>query len=75
MRFGATRSQIYDAQKTARALWKHTEYSWRDEVCRRHREEVVEPLDRTVTDLLRAIDHLATIVAQMRQECEDEGPC
>jgi hypothetical protein len=75
MRFGATRSQIYDAQKTARTLWDETERLWQDEVCRRHREDIVEPLDRTVTDLLRAIDHLSAIVAQMRHECEDEGDC
>ncbi|MBA2227904.1 MAG: hypothetical protein WHU94_10665 [Thermogemmata sp.] len=73
MRFGATRSQIYDAQKTARALWEHTEQFWQDDVCRRHREQIVEPLDQTVTDLLRAIDQLAALVTQMRQECEDEG--
>lgn len=73
MRFGATRSQIYDAQKTARAHWEHTEQLWQDETCRRHREQIVEPLDQTVTDLLRAIDHLAVLVTQMRQECEDEG--
>lgn len=74
MRFGGTRSQIYDAQKTARALWADTEQLWQDEVCQRHRTEVVEPLDQAVSDLLRAIDQLASLVVHMRHECEDPGP-
>ncbi|MCS7022334.1 MAG: hypothetical protein NZ703_07955 [Gemmataceae bacterium] len=74
MRFGGTRSQIYDAQKTARSLWADTEALWHDVVCQRHREELVEPLDQAVSDLLHAIDQLSCIVAQMRQECLDEGP-
>ena len=30
MRFGASRSQLYDAQKTARARWDATEDVWAD---------------------------------------------
>ncbi len=74
MRFGVTRSQIYDAQKTARAHWTATEEFWQDEVRREHGDSCVEPLDRAVSDLLRAIDELSAIVVQMRQECTDAGP-
>ena len=70
MRFGATRSQIYDAQKTARAKWVGTEEAWDDEVRRDHGENVVEPLDAAVSDALRAIDQLAVLFTQVRQECE-----
>lgn len=70
MRFGATRSQIYDAQKTARAKWIGTEESWDDEVHRDHGEKVVEPLDMAVSDALRAIDQLSVLFTQIRQECE-----
>ncbi|AMV25409.1 hypothetical protein VT84_13490 [Gemmata sp. SH-PL17] len=70
MRFGATRSQIYDAQKTARAKWNETFTSWDDAVHQEHEERVVEPLDRAVSDALRAIDQLAVLFTQIRQECE-----
>jgi hypothetical protein len=70
MKFGATRSQIYDAQKTARAKWDITQDSWDDEVHRDHGEKVVEPLDAAVSDALRAIDQLAVLFTQIRQDCE-----
>ncbi|MFM8271711.1 MAG: hypothetical protein ACKODX_05180 [Gemmata sp.] len=70
MKFGATRSQIYDAQKTARAKWLETFDTWDDAVHAEHGERVVEPLDRAVSDALRAIDQLSALFAQIRQECE-----
>jgi hypothetical protein len=70
MRFGTTRSQIYDAQKTARAKWNATCDEWDDAVRREHGEKVVDELDRSVSDSLRAIDQLATLFVQIRQECE-----
>ena len=73
MRFGATRSQIYDAQKTARARWDGTEADWDDVVRREHGEKVVRPLDEAVSDALRAIDQLAVVFTQIRHECEDPG--
>ena len=74
MRFGTTRSQIYDAQKTARAKWDATTDAWDDAVRREHGEQVVEELDKAVSDTLRAIDQLATLFVQVRQECECPGP-
>jgi len=73
MRFGTTRSQIYDAQKTNRAKWDATQDSWDDEVRRAHGEKMVEPLDAAVSDALRAIDMLAVLFTQVRQECEFPG--
>jgi hypothetical protein len=73
MRFGTTRSQIYDAQKTARAHWQETGDDWDDEVRREHEEHVWEPLDRTVSDTLRAVDQLAILLTQVRHECEYPG--
>ncbi len=70
MRFGTTRSQIYDAQKTARAKWNETYDTWDDDVHHTHEEQVVEPLDRAVSDALRAIDQLAVVFTQIRQECQ-----
>ena len=73
MRFGTTRSQIYDAQKTARAKWDATSDEWDDAARREHGEQVVEELDRAVSETLRAIDLLATMFTQIRQECEYPG--
>ncbi len=70
MRFGATRSQIYDAQKTARARWDATRDAWDDAVTHEHHEQVFEPLDQRVSDALRAIDLLTGVFAQIRNECE-----
>src|SRR5206468_5457430 len=52
MRFGATRSQIYDAQKTARTRWTATEEDWSDSVRQEHGDGVVEPLDHLVAETL-----------------------
>jgi hypothetical protein len=73
MKFGATRSQIYDAQKSARAKWDATLDGWDDEVRHKHGEESVEPLDVAVSDALRAIDQLSVLFVQIRQECECPG--
>ena len=73
MRFGTTRSQIYDAQKTARAHWAATEDEWTDEVRMEHAENVWEPLDHDVGDTLRAIDQLGVLFSQIRNECEYPG--
>lgn len=70
MKFGATRSQIYDAQKTARAKWAETFDSWDDQVHQEHEDKVVQPLDAAVSDALRAIDQLAVLFTQIRQDCE-----
>jgi len=72
MRFGTTRSQIYDAQKTARVKWANTESDWDDAVRREHGERVVDELDKAVSETLRAIDLLTTLFVQIRQECEFE---
>ena len=73
MRFGTTRSQIYDAQKTARAKWDAAADEWDDQVRRDHGEGVVDPLDRAVSDTLRAIDQLSVLFTQIRAECEFPG--
>jgi hypothetical protein len=70
MRFGATRSQLYDAQKTARHRWDDAADTWDDIARREFDEQVWQPLDQTVTDVLRAVDQLTALFAQVRQECE-----
>jgi len=70
MKFGASRSQMYDAQKTARARWDAATQSWDDDARRRHAEAVVEPLDELVTRVLRAVDQLGVLFTEVRQAVE-----
>ncbi len=70
MKFGASRSQLYDAQKTARARWEVATEVWSDESRRQFEEAVWQPLDQMATDALRGIDQLAVMMTQIRQECE-----
>lgn len=73
MRFGTTRSQIYDAQKTAQAHWYATAEEWDDAVRHEHAENVWHPLDQTVSEALAAIDQLTVLFTQVRHECEYPG--
>ena len=70
MKFGANRSQLYDAQKTARARWDAATEVWTDASRRDFEEQTWEPLDQLVTNALRAVDQLAVLFAEVRQDCE-----
>lgn len=73
MRVGANRSQLFDAQKSARARWQTLQDVW-DDVARREFEETTWlPLDQHVSELLRAIDQLSVLFTQIRNECEFPG--
>lgn len=73
MRFGTTRSQVYDAQKTAQAHWLAVLDEWNDAARRDHDESVWTPLDGGVSEALRAIDQLSVLFSQIRTECEYPG--
>ena len=45
MKFGASRSQLYDAQKTARAHWQAAMETWTDGAKQDHEEKVWLPWD------------------------------
>jgi cyclopropane fatty-acyl-phospholipid synthase-like methyltransferase len=70
MMFGANRGQLDDAQQVARAHWVRTGEHWRDSLQKQHEEEVVTPMDEQVTRLLRAVDQLTQLIAQVRRACE-----
>jgi len=70
MKFGASRSQLYDAQKSARARWELVTEVWSDDSRREFEEETWLPLDQMATDALRGIDQLSVMMTQIRQECE-----
>ncbi len=73
MRVGANRSQLFDAQKSARAHWELVQDVWDDVARREFDEKTWQPLDRHVSDLLRAIDQLSVMFTQIRNECEFPG--
>jgi hypothetical protein len=70
MKFGASRSQLYDAQKTARARWESAAETWNDATRRDFEETIWEPLDALVSNALRAVDQLSVVFTQVRQDCE-----
>lgn len=70
MKFGANRSQLYDAQKTARAKWDVAQDGWDDSARAEFAEQVWEPLDHAVSEVLQAVDLLSALFAQVRQDCE-----
>jgi hypothetical protein len=70
MKFGANRSQLYDAQKTARAKWDAAQDGWDDAARAEFAEQVWEPLDHAVSEVLQAVDLLSALFAQVRQDCE-----
>ena len=70
MKFGSCRSQLYDAQKTARAKWESLGDVWDDTARRDFEEKLWAPLDQRVADMLRAIDQVAVLFTQVRSECE-----
>lgn len=73
MRIGSSRSQLYDAQKTARVKWEAVGDVWNDSTRHEFSEKTWEPLDREASDVLRAMDQVAALFAQVRQQCEYEG--
>jgi hypothetical protein len=73
MRVGATRSQLFDAQKSARGHWDNLLDVWDDAARREFDEQTWQPLDKHVGELLRAIDQLSVLFAQIRNECEFPG--
>ena len=70
MKFGASRSQLYDAQKTARAHWLAACDTWSDASRLAHEERVWRPWDEQAGKVLRAVDQLAVLFVQIRQDCE-----
>lgn len=70
MRLGASRSQLYDAQKSARGRWDATHEVWDDAVRTEFEETVWRPLDEHVSEVLRAVDQLSTLFTQVRHDCE-----
>ena len=70
MKFGGTRGQLDDAQKTARGHWEAVGQHWNDATRAEHEQNVVAPLDDAVSEVLRSVDQLIAIFATVRRDCE-----
>lgn len=70
MKFGGSRGQLDDAQKTARGHWDAAGDHWSDAAKRDHEQVVVTPLDEAVTEVLRSVDQLIAVFATVRRDCE-----
>ena len=70
MKFGASRSQLYDAHKSAIARWDEVCNWWGDSARKEHEEKVWIPYDEAVRDVLRAVDQLTVAFTEIRHQCE-----
>ena len=64
------RSKLVDALKVLAIRWEAARDGWDDQAGREFEETYVEPIAPLVQAAVRAIDRLATVINQMRHECE-----
>jgi hypothetical protein len=70
MTLATGRAKLVDSSKVLAARWEVTRDGWGDRACRPFEEEYVEPIAPHVQAAVRAIDRLAAVLVQMRQDCE-----
>ena len=64
------RTKLLESYKSLQARWDETRDAWGDTACREFEQAYWEPIGPHVQAALRAIDRLAAVLSQMRQECE-----
>jgi hypothetical protein len=64
------RTKLVESYKALQARWDETRDAWGDAACREFEAAYWEPIGPHVEAALRAIDRLAAVLSQMRQECE-----
>jgi hypothetical protein len=62
---------LTDGLKTVSQLWDETRLGWDDAVRRDFESAYWEPLREAVESTLKAIDHLAPILARAQKECSE----
>jgi hypothetical protein len=70
MRVDGPRGKLYDSQKVLRARWEDVSTAWTDVMRQEFEERTWTPLDLHTSECLRAIDRLAQIFHQLRDECQ-----
>lgn len=73
MSVAAGRFQLANAFKAFKQEWEGTSNVWRDQVRKDCAELFIDPLDTRMASLLTAMDRLDQTLAQMKQDCGEEG--
>jgi hypothetical protein len=63
------RYQLYSSWKTLQERWAETDRYWRDAVRRQFEEQYWVPLEPAVLGTLIAVDRLAQVLVQARNDC------
>jgi hypothetical protein len=69
MSLDASRYRLFREFETLRERWQKTQVLWQDVVRRQFDDEYWKPLDAAVLTALGAMDRLAPIMTQVRQDC------
>jgi hypothetical protein len=64
------RTKLHEAYKALLARWEDARAGWDDAAARDFQEAFWEPIGPDVQTALRAIDRLAGVLAQMKNECQ-----
>ena len=63
------RNRLFKEFEVLRVRWEQTELTWQDMVRGEFTKEYWDPLDLSLLTTLGAMDRLAPILTQVRQEC------
>jgi hypothetical protein len=69
MTLATGRAKLVDSAKALAAHWEAVRDGWGDRACQEYEEDHVAPIAPHVQAAVRAMDRLAAVLAQMRQEC------
>jgi uncharacterized protein YukE len=64
------RGQLSKAMKDLSQRWAETKVAWDDAASRAFEERHMVPLEQAVQQAAGAIDHIATVLHQLRRDCE-----
>ena len=64
------RGQLGKLIKDLRLRWHETRMNWDDVQAKRFEERYIEPMDQDLRAALSAMDDMAGILSQVRQECQ-----
>jgi len=63
------RTKLHQAWKQVMVKWQIAQLDWQDAVSRDFEEKQLAPMEPKVISAVQAIDRLAEVLAQARQEC------
>ena len=64
------RGQIGKSMKELMLRWSETRAAWDDAVAHHFEEKYLAPLEMDMRTAVNAMDHMATLLALVRRECE-----